>query len=126
VGPLAYQRMMRHRWPGNVRELENVVERAVLVARGEEFDAEDLPEGLVDQVLMVEAFAGGIPADLTLAEIERLAILQALERTRGNKQEAAQLLGLYRPTLYSKMKKHGIEVPPRRAPRRLQPAEGQT
>ena len=47
-----------------------------------------------------------IPPHRTLAEIERMAILQTLQRTNWNKQEAAQILGLYRPTLYSKMKKH--------------------
>ena len=45
---------------------------------------------------------------ITLAEIEKMAILQTLQRTNWNKQEAAQILGLYRPTLYSKMKKHEI------------------
>jgi transcriptional regulator of acetoin/glycerol metabolism len=50
-----------------------------------------------------------VPPHRTLAEIERMAILQTLQRTNWNKQEAAQILGLYRPTLYSKMKKHGIQ-----------------
>jgi transcriptional regulator of acetoin/glycerol metabolism len=49
-----------------------------------------------------------IPPHRTLAEIEKMAILQTLQRTNWNKQEAAQILGLYRPTLYSKMKKHDI------------------
>ena len=49
-----------------------------------------------------------IPPHRTLAEIEKMAILQTLQRTNWNKQEAAQILGLYRPTLYSKMKKHEI------------------
>src|SRR5437868_4641230 len=48
------------------------------------------------------------PPHRTLAEIEKMAILQTLQRTNWNKQEAAQILGLYRPTLYSKMKKHEI------------------
>ena len=50
-----------------------------------------------------------MPPHRTLAEIERMAILQTLQRTNWNKQEAAQILGLYRPTLYSKMKKHNIQ-----------------
>ena len=54
-----------------------------------------------------------LPATATLAEIERMAIVQALQRTNWNKQDAALQLGLYRPTLYSKMKKHGITLPPR-------------
>ena len=49
-----------------------------------------------------------MPSNRTLAEIERLTIVQALERTNWNKQEAAAQLGLYRPTLYSKIRKHKI------------------
>ena len=54
------------------------------------------------------ALPDGLPAG-TLAEIEKAAIVQTLQRTNWNKQEAAQILGLYRPTLYSKMKKHDIK-----------------
>ena len=50
-----------------------------------------------------------VPPNQTLAEIEKHGDLQALQRTNGNKQEAARMLGLYRPTLYSKMKKHDIK-----------------
>ena len=57
-----------------------------------------------------------IPPHRTLAEIEKMAIVQTLQRTNWNKQEAAQILGLYRPTLYSKMKKH--EIRDQRAPQR--------
>ena len=52
--------------------------------------------------------AYSIPPNRTLAEIEKMAIVQTLQRTNWNKQEAAHILGLYRPTLYSKMKKHNI------------------
>ena len=58
-----------------------------------------------------------IPPHRTLAEIEKMAILQTLQRTNWNKQEAAQILGLYRPTLYSKMKKHEIQDGGKSAPR---------
>ncbi len=64
-----------------------------------------------------------IPPHRTLAEIERMAILQTLERTNWNKQEAAQILGLYRPTLYSKMRRHGIVARDQR--RRSVPAVGE-
>lgn len=113
VSPAAYHRLMQHRWPGNVRELENVIERGVLVARGQDLQPEDLPDSVVVTSGGVAAPADLLPATATLAEIERMAILQALQRTNWNKQDAAQLLGLYRPTLYSKMKKHGITSPPR-------------
>ena len=59
-----------------------------------------------------------IPPHRTLAEIEKMAILQTLQRTNWNKQEAAQILGLYRPTLYSKMKKHDIQDGSKSAARR--------
>ena len=63
-----------------------------------------------------------IPPHRTLAEIEKMAILQTLQRTNWNKQEAAQILGLYRPTLYSKMKKHEIQDGGKGAARRAIPA----
>ena len=50
-----------------------------------------------------------VPPHRTLDEIEKTAILQTLHRTNWNKQEAAQILGIYRPTLYSKMKKYNIQ-----------------
>ncbi|MEZ5420187.1 MAG: sigma-54 dependent transcriptional regulator [Vicinamibacterales bacterium] len=105
VSPAAYHLLIRSRWPGNVRELENAMERAVLVTRSSEIQPGDLPDSLrasgADDAFL-------IPPHRTLAEIERMAILQTLERTNGNKQEAAQILGLYRPTLYNKMRRHGI------------------
>src|SRR6184192_44038 len=106
IAPAAYHVLIRHRWPGNVRELENVIERGVLVAKGAEITVNDLPESLRTESATTTEFV--IPPHRTLAEIEKMAILQTLQRTNWNKQEAAQILGLYRPTLYSKMKKHEI------------------
>src|SRR6201991_1661492 len=106
IAPAAYHVLIRHRWPGNVRELENVIERGVLVAKNTEIQVHDLPESLRTESATTTEFV--IPPHRTLAEIEKMAILQTLQRTNWNKQEAAQILGLYRPTLYSKMKKHDI------------------
>jgi DNA-binding NtrC family response regulator len=106
IAPAAYHVLIRHRWPGNVRELENVVERGVLVSKGPEITVNDLPDSLREDTSSAAEFV--IPPHRTLAEIEKMAILQTLQRTNWNKQEAAQILGLYRPTLYSKMKKHEI------------------
>src|SRR6266849_6181173 len=106
IAPAAYHVLIRHRWPGNVRELENVIERGVLVSQGTEIAVSDLPESMREENTTAIDFV--IPAHRTLAEIEKMAILQTLQRTNWNKQEAAQILGLYRPTLYSKMKKHDI------------------
>jgi DNA-binding NtrC family response regulator len=104
--PAAYHVLIRNRWPGNVRELENAIERAVLVSKGTEIVPGDLPESLREETNAPAEFV--FPPHWTLAEIEKMAILQTLQRTNWNKQEAAGILGLYRPTLYSKMKKHDI------------------
>jgi DNA-binding NtrC family response regulator len=109
LSPAVYHLLIRNRWAGNVRELENAIERAVLVAKGGEIAAVDLPESLREEAPGATEFV--IPAHRTLAEIEKVAIVQTLQRTNWNKQEAAQILGLYRPTLYSKMKKHEIVAP---------------
>ena len=105
--PAAYHVLIRNRWPGNVRELENAIERAVLVAKGAEIAA-DRSAGVAPRGDDRRRRSSSFPPHRTLAEIEKMAILQTLQRTNWNKQEAAQILGLYRPTLYSKMKKHEI------------------
>jgi transcriptional regulator with PAS, ATPase and Fis domain len=102
-----HQLFMRYRWPGNVRELENVIERAVIVAKGREIELADLPEPLRNSVADTADFV--VPPNRTLAEIEKMAIVQTLERTKGNKMEAAEMLGVYRPTLYSKIKKYHLQ-----------------
>jgi DNA-binding NtrC family response regulator len=107
IAPAAYHLLIRNRWAGNVRELENAIERGVLVAKASEITVSDLPESIREESSPTAEFV--IPPHRTLAEIERMAILQTLQRTNWNKQEAAQILGLYRPTLYSKMKKHDIK-----------------
>ncbi len=105
ISPEAYRRLLAHPWPGNVRELEHAIERAVLVARGPEIGVGDLPESLG---ALGDAAPSSGPPPGSLEEIERASILRALESTNWNKQAAAALLGLRRPTLYSKMRKHGI------------------
>ena len=106
ISPAAYHLLIRNRWPGNVRELENAIERAVLVSKTGEIQPNDLPEPIREEGSPAQEFT--VPPHRTLAEIEKMAIVQTLQRTNWNKQEAAQILGLYRPTLYSKMKKHEI------------------
>jgi DNA-binding NtrC family response regulator len=110
IDPESYRRLLAHRWPGNVRELEHAIERAVLVARGREITLNDLPEALQAAPVAPDAEA---PLPGSLEEIERVSIVRALETSGWNKQAAALLLGLRRPTLYSKMRRHGI--PQRRA-----------
>lgn len=105
----AYQQMFAHRWPGNVRELQNAIEHAVLLARGPFIEVEDLPFVPRNRA---ESGEFQVPLNMTLAEIERIVIAQTLERTHGNKLEAARILGIYRPRLYNKIKKYGISTGP--------------
>jgi DNA-binding NtrC family response regulator len=108
----AERALLRSTWPGNVRELEHVIERAVIVAQGVTITEADLPESLTrSKETATGTFV--VPPHHTLADLERSAILQTLERTRWNKRAAANILGVYRPTLYSKLKKYKIaEGPP--------------
>ena len=111
VSQAAYQRLFGHAWPGNVRELQNVMERAVLLAKGNRLEPVDLP---FDNGSLPEGSPAGtgwdVPPNMTLEDIERLVIEKTLQRTGGNKQAAANLLGIYRPRLYSKIRKYNIDV----------------
>lgn len=110
----AEQALVAYGWPGNVRELAHLMERAVLMARGDRIEASDL--GLANaqqeaaQGLIGEAVVRGAEAldGLTLDAAEELLVRQALERSRGNIQRAADLLGLSRPALYRRLEKFGI------------------
>jgi two-component system response regulator HydG len=106
VGDAARELLERHAWPGNVRELRNVIERATIVARSGWIEPRHLPPYL--QVL----HRGGsptytLPAGTTLAEAERLLILQTLERVGNNKAEAARQLGLDVKTIRNKLRTYG-------------------
>jgi DNA-binding NtrC family response regulator len=110
IEPEAYRRLLSYTWPGNVRELQHAIERAVLVARTRDITIADLPESL-QHAAGDDDGAGITPSEVpsgSLEDIERASILKALDATRWNKQAAAALLGLRRPTLYSKMRKHNI------------------
>ena len=88
-----------YEFPGNVRELANVVERAVIVAEGERVGAGDLPEA-VRAAALGAARRARRP---TLAELEAEYIREVLEATRGNKSEAARVLGISRKNLYERL-----------------------
>ncbi len=112
VHPEAQRALLRYRWPGNVRELEHVVERAVIVAEGQQIMLDDLSPVVKASEHQPASSTFTIPPHHTLAEIEKLAILQTLERTSWNKRKAANILGVYRPTLYSKLRKYQLSGGP--------------
>ncbi len=102
----AMRLLLQYGWPGNVRELENVIERAVLLETSEMLQAESLPEQLWPALAGKQAGA----AMMTLAEVERRALVQALEASGNNVNEAAQALGVNRATLYRKLKRYALAV----------------
>ena len=97
--------LLSYAWPGNVRELENAIERAVVLGRGQVLRPQDLPPQVHRRG---DERRPLIPAHLTLEEIEKLAIAQALRLTGGNKSEAAERLGIHRTSIYDKMRRYGI------------------
>lgn len=96
----AMSKLMNYRWEGNVRELENLIERVVILAKSDVITPNDLPsENSADPESFLSVQAGHWP---TLDEIENKYIRAVLEKTGGNKERAAQILGINRRTLYRK------------------------
>ena len=110
IRPEALRLLGEHSFPGNVRELENLTERALILAEGAPLGPEHFPS-LRDPNLSQEKELPQIPdGGVSIEDVERRYILAALEKAEGRKTEAAALLGMTRRTLYSRMKRHGIET----------------
>ncbi|MBW2072199.1 MAG: sigma-54-dependent Fis family transcriptional regulator [Deltaproteobacteria bacterium] len=106
--PRALDILMRHNWPGNVRELENVVERAVIMARGDTVTPTELPDNLRVLDKEYQEAAVNLRTGKSLKEMEKQMILRTLEETGGNRTHAARILGISRRTLQLKLKEYGI------------------
>jgi DNA-binding NtrC family response regulator len=105
VSEEALQHLLDHDWPGNVRELENVIERAVIVNKGDVILPTDLPPQLVRRT-GAEVLVSS--TQRTLQEVERIHIIQILMENDWNIQRSARILGIDRSTLYAKMKRYSI------------------
>lgn len=107
----AAERLLAYNWPGNVRELHNCVERATALSRTESVDVEDLPERIRNYTSAHVLVAGDDPSELVpLEEVERRYILRVVESCRGNKSQAARVLGIGRKTLYRRLVALGMSV----------------
>jgi two-component system NtrC family response regulator len=115
IGPEAMHMLQRYEYPGNVRELEHTLERALILAGSDPIGPEHLSFARPELMGGGAARIGWVPEippeGLSLEVLERELILKALDRARGNKSQAARLLGLTRRTLYSRMEKHGLRRP---------------
>jgi Nif-specific regulatory protein len=114
--PRAMEQIRSYRWPGNVRELKNVVERAVVLTRGEFIDLEDL---LLSR-LATAGDTGEVVATprqyqpMSLEDVERRHILATLAATGWNKSQAAAILGIERSTLDRKIRRYELLPEPQR------------
>jgi DNA-binding NtrC family response regulator len=122
--PEAISKLREYNWPGNVRELENIIERAMILARGAPLAAHHLDFGRRAQTASGPTASGSVPilaaaaAPATddgkslaerLLDSERKEIIAAVEKSRGNIASAARQLGINRSTLYYRLRKHGLE-----------------
>jgi two-component system response regulator HydG len=105
------QQLSDYSWPGNVRELENVIERAVVLCRGDTLSAEDLPEAVL-QASSPPPSAITVAIGTPLDEVESRLIRETLRHTHGDKPLAAQLLGISTRTIYRKLGEAGDEGEP--------------
>jgi len=110
LGKKAENALIRYQWPGNVRELENLMELATILCPKGEIGTEHLPPGLAHG--LSETVVNGefqLPENgVVMDQLEKSLILQALDRSGGNKSGAAELLGLSRRQLYSRLEKYGL------------------
>jgi DNA-binding NtrC family response regulator len=109
ISDAAMEKLAGYHWPGNVRELENVIERALILSRGTQLEAEDIkletaprPRPQNEQHFL--------PEGLTLDQYEQEIIREALRRAEGNKSQAARLLGLTRNALRYRLTQMGLEA----------------
>ncbi len=102
--------LQTYSWPGNIRELENVIQRAVILARGKEIEPADLPPNVVSSTADPRSGSYVLPPEgINLEHVERDLIVQSLEQSGHNQTKAAKLLGITRSALIYRMQKHGIE-----------------
>ncbi|MFP6765519.1 MAG: sigma 54-interacting transcriptional regulator [Planctomycetaceae bacterium] len=113
----AMEMLLGYEWPGNVRELHNTIDRAVILARGEQVEVGDIQ---LSTLTPTAAHGSGSGAelkinhrDIPLDRLEREHILSTLERTSWNKSMAAQILGIERSTLDRKLKRYKVSRPPK-------------
>jgi DNA-binding NtrC family response regulator len=108
VSPEVMRRFQQYRWPGNVRELRNTLESMMVLAEGDTLTERDLPERIAESAPQTSN-AKEIPTGLTMEELERLAIMKALDQYAGNRTHAANRLGISVRTLQRKLRQYELE-----------------
>lgn len=112
LAPDALDRLSQYAWPGNVRELENVVERVVVLAKGDIIRSQDLPAEIVAHDVRISSINLRLPEDgISLEAVERELLLRALEKHGWNQTQAAKYLDISRKTLIYRMEKFELAPP---------------
>ena len=109
ISKKGWELLERYDWPGNVRELQNVIERAVMLCRGEEITPRHLIH-LDHGEGASESGGGGIGELIPVAEIERRHILAVLKNCGGNQRKTARILKISKSTLWRKLKEYGVDA----------------
>jgi transcriptional regulator with PAS, ATPase and Fis domain len=107
VRPEALEYLKTYEFPGNIRELQNLIERACILAGGGPIDRHHFP---IESGRLASDSGDLLALGLSIDQMEKRMILEALERAQGNKTRAAGLLGISRRALYSRMESHGIPL----------------
>jgi DNA-binding NtrC family response regulator len=105
----AMQQLMAYDWPGNVRQLMNAAQNMLILAEGDRVEPRHLPPEIAEQS---GASGGGeqhVPAGMSLDQLEKQAIRNALRIHAGNREAAAKMLGIGERTLYRKLKEYGLK-----------------
>ncbi|MBL0213825.1 MAG: sigma 54-interacting transcriptional regulator [Myxococcales bacterium] len=108
VGPEALEVLRAYGWPGNVRELRNAIERGLLLSAGGRIDPQHLPDRMLERYGGDAGARPQIDVRARVAEVEREAVIDALEATNGNQTRAAKKLGISRFALIRMMDKHDL------------------
>ena len=109
--PMAMDALTKYSWPGNVRELENVIERAIILCMGQYISEKDLPPNILEDYEPEDSIQSQLSGgSKSLEDIEKIALVETLKQTKGNKTEAAKILNITRTTLRNKLKKHNLDL----------------
>jgi two-component system response regulator AtoC len=112
--PEARRLLLEYRWPGNVRELENTIERAMVLCEGERISETDLSERIREarDPVQMHLASGELSIKKTARVIEEILIRRALQKTKGNRTKAAEVLEISHRALLYKIKEYRIDLSP--------------
>jgi len=99
----ALEALIRYRWPGNIRELRNVMERMVVLSRGDRITLRDVPAEVKEEAGPIKSGGGTLRGATSMQEAEKKMVMQALDDHKGNRTKAADQLGISRRTLHRKL-----------------------